>query len=40
MAAGGAFVPLDPAWHESKEQLQAKYERLQVELAAPAVKPQ
>ena len=25
-------IPLDPAWHESKELLQAKYERLQAEL--------
>ncbi len=27
-------IPLDSAWHESKEQLQTKYERLQAELAA------
>jgi ferredoxin len=24
-----ACIPLDPAWRESKEELQAKYERLQ-----------
>ena len=25
-------IPLNPAWHETEEQLRAKYERLQTEL--------